>query len=217
MKLFQLPYSHFSAKARIVILEKNVQVELPEIPGGSPDSEEYRQINPSGLVPCLVHDDWVISESEVIVEYLDEVFPEVPMLPDHARTRARSRWLSRTHDLRVAPRLSELYALTLSDTPREQQARVALADLHDQLSLVETSIDPNPYFFGEQFGISDASFVLSFWYATSLSAHFGNALTQDTHPKLFAWFEQAQKRQSVTTVLNDCQQALGINDANAAA
>jgi glutathione S-transferase len=55
---------------------------------------EYLQINPNGVVPSLVHDDRVIIDSAVIIEYLSEVFPEPPVLvPDDAVDRARMRSL----------------------------------------------------------------------------------------------------------------------------
>lgn len=54
-------------------------------------SEEYRRINPDALVPALVADGRSITESSVINEYLDEVFPAVPMRPEDPVLRARMR------------------------------------------------------------------------------------------------------------------------------
>jgi maleylacetoacetate isomerase len=62
--------------------------------GGEQHSEEYRRINPLGLVPSLVHGDKVIVESLAICEYLDETFPAQPLLPRGAAQRARVRALA---------------------------------------------------------------------------------------------------------------------------
>lgn len=59
--------------------------------GGEQHGEEYRRINPLGLVPSLVHDDKVIVESLAICEYLDEAFPAQPLLPQGVAERARVR------------------------------------------------------------------------------------------------------------------------------
>ena len=52
---------------------------------------EFLALNPAGMVPVLVHEGHVFTESMVINEYLDEVFPQVPLRPAHALGRARMR------------------------------------------------------------------------------------------------------------------------------
>ena len=55
---------------------------------------DYLKLNPNGVVPTLVHDDEVIIDSSVIMEYLDEIAPAVPMAPRDAVGRAQLRvWL----------------------------------------------------------------------------------------------------------------------------
>lgn len=62
--------------------------------GGEQHSEEYRRLNPLGLVPALVHGERVIVESLAICEYLDELFPETALLPKAPSERARVRALA---------------------------------------------------------------------------------------------------------------------------
>jgi glutathione S-transferase len=55
---------------------------------------EYLALNPNGVVPTLLHDGTPVIDSSVIVEYLDEVFPQSPMSPDTAMGRAKMRaWM----------------------------------------------------------------------------------------------------------------------------
>lgn len=54
-------------------------------------SEAYRKINPLGLIPTLDHDGKLITQSAAIVEYLDELYPDPPLLPRDATLRAQSR------------------------------------------------------------------------------------------------------------------------------
>jgi len=66
----------------------------------------FVKINPSGQVPVLVHDGAVITESTVINEYLDDVFPEVPLRPADPVARARMRVWSKFVDEYFCPALS---------------------------------------------------------------------------------------------------------------
>lgn len=55
------------------------------------NSAEYKRINPLGGVPTLIHDGKIIPESFAIIEYLEEVFPRQPLLPDAPYRKARIR------------------------------------------------------------------------------------------------------------------------------
>jgi len=59
--------------------------------GGEQNSEEYRRLNPLGLVPALVHGDEIVTESLAICEYLEELFPEPALLPESPVDRAHVR------------------------------------------------------------------------------------------------------------------------------
>lgn len=59
--------------------------------GGQQNTAEYRRLNPLGLVPALQHGDRVLVQSTAICEYLEEVFPQRPLLPTDAAGRARVR------------------------------------------------------------------------------------------------------------------------------
>ncbi len=59
--------------------------------GGQQHRPEYRALSPEGLVPCLVHDDWPLSQSLAICEYLESHWPQPALLPPDARQAARVR------------------------------------------------------------------------------------------------------------------------------
>lgn len=86
-------------RVRIALALKGLEAEQVAIhlvrDGGEQHSEAYLKVNPHGLVPALVHHtdggDVTLSNSLAIIEYLDEVFPEPPLLPADAAGRARVR------------------------------------------------------------------------------------------------------------------------------
>lgn len=90
-------YNYFrsstSYRVRIALHLKNLSFEyLPiNLLKGEQHSIEYRKINPLGGVPTLVHESKIIPESFAIIEYLEEIFPESPLLPHDAYLRARVR------------------------------------------------------------------------------------------------------------------------------
>jgi glutathione S-transferase len=120
MKLYNLYLSNFASKCRLAIYEKGAPVEIAPIPGGDLKSAEYWKIYPLGKTPSLDADGVVIGESEVINEYLEERFPTPSLLPKDLEGRARSRWMSRFHDLYLElPRASSAGAVSAGRGGRE--------------------------------------------------------------------------------------------------
>ncbi|MEM7502577.1 MAG: glutathione S-transferase N-terminal domain-containing protein [Pseudomonadota bacterium] len=90
MTLFSKPTCIHSHRTRIVLAEKNINIDIvnvdgPELP------EDLLDLNPYHTVPTLVDRDLVLYDSRVIVEYLDERFPHPPLMPVDPVTRAQFR------------------------------------------------------------------------------------------------------------------------------
>lgn len=96
LELYNFASSTCSQKVRLCLAEKAVAfVDRPlDFFAGEHLGREYLQINPNGVVPTLVHDARPVIESSVIVEYLDEMFPDPPLSPPDSYGRAQLRaWL----------------------------------------------------------------------------------------------------------------------------
>ena len=94
--LLNFPASTCSQKVRLALWEKNLEFEDRGlmIDKGEHLTKEYLKLNPNGVVPTLLHNDEVIIDSSVIMEYLDEVFPENPLSPSDPVGRAHMRkWM----------------------------------------------------------------------------------------------------------------------------
>ena len=96
LKLYNFPQSTCSQKVRLTLWEK--QLEFVDRPVNSAKREHlsdwYLQLNPNGVVPTIIHNEAVIIDSSVIMEYLDEVFPDNSLVPSDAVGRAHMRkWL----------------------------------------------------------------------------------------------------------------------------
>ena len=95
-------YTYFRSSAvfrvRIALNLKGLKPELRPIhllkEGGQQHSDAYKRVNPQQLVPCLVSDGFAIGQSLAIIEYLDELKPEPPLMPRDAKARARVRQIA---------------------------------------------------------------------------------------------------------------------------
>src|ERR1043165_4619481 len=98
MKLYSGDLSPYSARVRMQIYAKgitDITLERPS-PFGLP---AFRQLNPIGRIPVLDIDGDLMPESEVIAEYLEEVYPTPSMLGTTPRERAPIRTLARIGDI----------------------------------------------------------------------------------------------------------------------
>ncbi|OWU86075.1 hypothetical protein ATO6_04225 [Oceanicola sp. 22II-s10i] len=93
MKLIGRSGSSASYRVRIALALKGAgdRVAIEHITEGAQYDDAFRALNPQMRLPCLVTEDGVIVQSMAILEYLDEVFPDPPLLPGSALDRARSR------------------------------------------------------------------------------------------------------------------------------
>ncbi len=87
--------SSASYRVRLALALKGLAYELRPVHlvknGGEQHADDYRSLNPQGLVPTLVHGELVLGQSLAIIEYLDERFPQTPLLPAEPGRRAEAR------------------------------------------------------------------------------------------------------------------------------
>jgi glutathione S-transferase len=116
----------YCARVRIVLAEKGVPHEPVEIDLRNRPAWIYEK-NPRGRVPVLEEDTLVLPESEVIMEYLEERFPEPALFPADPAARARQRWHVRLFDSTLG---DDYYAFRRGDENR-------LADRLEALPVAE--------------------------------------------------------------------------------
>ena len=104
-KLYHHGSSVCAAKVRLAMAEKNLEwdgVYIDILKGEQFDSE-YLKLNPKAVVPTLIHDDTVIPDSTVIIEYLDHLHPETSVHPIDPWERAQSRYWTKAVDEDLHP------------------------------------------------------------------------------------------------------------------
>jgi glutathione S-transferase len=207
MKLYNMYLSNFASKSRLAIYEKGAKIEIVPIPGGDLKSAEYLKIYPLGKTPFLDADGVMIGESEVINEYLEDRFPAPPLLPKDPEGRARSRMVSRFHDLYLEPPLRALFPQVAAKEKDTKLVSEKLADIATRLDQLEKTVG-SPYAVGSAFTLADCALIPTFFFLNVVPPMLGGKAPFDGHPKLGAWWSKVQERESVKKVLGEQQQAL---------
>jgi glutathione S-transferase len=98
LTLYHGDTSTCSKRVRITLAEKDVEWESKYLDLAKRDNLDpvYLEINPNGVVPTIVHDGKILYESNVIIEYLDEIYPEPALRPSDPYLRAQMHiWMDR--------------------------------------------------------------------------------------------------------------------------
>ena len=107
LRLHHLPLCPYSRKVRLALREKNLVAELVEVEPWKAE-DDFFALNPAGEVPILVDGDAVIADSTAICEYLEEVYPDPPLLGRDTRERTETRRLVAWFDSKFAREVSDL-------------------------------------------------------------------------------------------------------------
>ena len=148
--------SPFSAPVRLAIYAKRLEIVIEPPPGGLL-SARFHQINSLGTIPCLMLEGGVaLPESATIIEFLEDRFPAIPLLPRDAEGRARARLLQRIGELQVMTPLVEL-ARQSDPARRDASSAVWLTRLVRGLSALRYYLDHEGFAAGDAFTIADCT------------------------------------------------------------
>ena len=178
--LYDAPRCPYAARVRIVLAEKGVEVDVVEIDLSDRPDWLYEK-NPKGRVPVLEEDDRPLAESAVIMEFLEERYPEPALLPPDPADRAAVRLLVFRADDLTDP----YYALRRGEDGADEQFAAALGRL-------EGLLGGQPYLSGAEYGLADIALVP--WVLRSRDM-LGVEL--DGFPALTDWLVQLEERPAI--------------------
>jgi glutathione S-transferase len=180
LTLYDAARCPYCARVRIVLAEKGVEYETIEVDLSDRPAWIYEK-NATGRVPVLEEDGWLLPESSVIMEYLDERYPEPPLLPADAADRAAARlWIFR-HDTFTKP----YYALRRG----EEGAAEAL---EEELAGLDGALEARPWLGGAAYGLADVAYAP--WV---LRARDMLGVPLESFPAVAQWVERLLERPAV--------------------
>ncbi|GIL60070.1 hypothetical protein Vafri_14732 [Volvox africanus] len=215
LQLYDDPHSEFSAKVKVALFAKGLSWTPLAVPCGSTRSPEFLAVNPLGKIPvlCITFDDGrreVICESEVIVEYLEDQFPQPPLLPADPVERSKARLISRFHDLYLEPALRRLYPQVAPSVRSEQVVQEAAAAFHARLAELEGLLPAGPSLAltDTQLTLADCAYPALLLYAELILPALGlPPLRYEGRLRLQRWRDALWEQPAVARVLEELRPA----------
>ena len=200
MKLYDFLPCPFGQKVRIVLAEKSLTYELIQIDLAQGDQRrpEFQRLNPFARVPVLVDEDTTVYDSTIIIEYLEDEYPEPPVLPTigSSALRARARLFEDFADASFTPQVGQLMAEMARAEGERDQAR--LQRLH---RLIERALDylnhelTGQQFLAGDFSVADISFVPRILVLGDLGIE-----ASANRPNVDAWIKRMLERPSIQSL-----------------
>jgi glutathione S-transferase len=206
MKLYSGPLSLFSRKVEIGLGEKSLPFERVMVPfsqaaGYAPKHPAVLAANPKGQVPVLVDGDLTLFDSTLILEYLEDAYPALPLYPTGAQARARCRLIELEADEILLPLVRSLMHRSVPPDPdperrnlQETAARRAEAAILDHYARLAEKLAGRDYFCGD-FSVADIAMFMTVLFVLRLKGPRLHAF-----PALAAWYARTGARPAVARV-----------------
>ena len=227
--LYHFGMSNCAMRVRVALAEKGLDWESHwvDILHQKNLTEEYFEIHPKGLVPAMVHDGTVIYDSVDILRYLEEKFPDTPLMPEDPEERkAVNAWMDEASNSHVRTMKTWVYGTVgpgfskghehmdkykaLQKDPEllefhaknlggDRSAEVARAEseLHEVFGRIESALTQHKWLVGDQYTYADIAWMPQYVGLSSLGFDFS------AYPHVQAWVEEVKKRPSFQKGITD--------------
>lgn len=199
IKLYDFASSPNCQRVKVVLAEKKLPFEtIPvDLRKGEQKKPDFLKLNPYGKVPVLIDGDTVLYESIIINEYLDEKYPERPLMPKDPARKAKIRILIDYGINHLSPLYQKLRQEIIKDEKERNQENLqsARSELKNRLQRFEQELGDRPYLGGD-FSLLDAALISRF-----LRLPEYGVLPDPSLSRLGKWLERMKERPSVKTIM----------------
>lgn len=206
MQLINIDSSPYAARIRAQIYLKNLDIEIiePDPPLGSAAFKEKYAL---GKLPILkLGGDDYLSESWVIMNYLEDLYPEPSLRPADARARADMGLFQAFADQHLRDRLYPIFML-LFDPSTQVDPKTAIEGIKQDLAKFDKLLKALPDFQQRPIHLGDIAAVTSMYFAFSVTAVFGVTDMLGACPRVSAWWDWVQASPQIKKTTNELDSA----------
>jgi len=195
IKLYTFPPSTNSRKVRIALIEKGLEFEriTIDLTKREQKNPDYLKIHPFGQIPALDDEGFVVYDSTVINEYLEDEYPYPSLMPSDSEGRARARMMEDFRDSHFNPYFVHLIQESRKpeaerDAQRIDNAKVEITKAFDR---TEAELQGKDYLAGP-FSLADVAFMANI----ELLDRFGIPVDPVKYKNTVAWIARLKARPS---------------------
>ena len=204
MKLYGSIVSPYVARVVMAARAKGLNLSCEAPPGGGIKSPEFLRINPLGKMPVLEENARHVIESMVILDYLEDAYPQHPLLPASAIDRAGVRTLGRMSDAYLMTQLGPLFRNMNPAARNVAEADAAIAAIRKALGDIDKFVHPTgPYLAGKTLSQADCAVAPCIHTLHFVTTPFGVTNLFETAPALGRWWQYLQGDQTLGPVLQE--------------
>jgi glutathione S-transferase len=205
MKLYSGDLSPFSAKVRMQIYAKGIEGITFE----RPTTAAWGEISPIGRIPVLQLDDGqLIPESEVIAEYLEEIFPNPRLLGATPLESARIRTVSRLADIYLLNNIFMLAGQTRRSTRNEGMRDLLAAQVVRGVGALERYVGTDGFAVSGRLTIADCTLVPALFLTQNILPGVDVEDPVPAQPKVAAYWSAIQQNEHAARVLVELRRGL---------
>lgn len=206
MKLINLAHSPYAARVRMVARAKGIQLDYQ--PPEGLRTEQFKQFNILGKVPVLDTGDLLIPESIVIMDYLEDIYPEPALRPREPDKRALMNIFYRYPDVYIQPALFPLFKLLGAPNRDEDEVLEYTAALNVQIQLLDELLERFDRYGHANLDLADCALAPIMYYAVAVPKMLGGGDVLEQSPHVASWWQWVQTQDAVAAVLQEVEDGL---------
>jgi glutathione S-transferase len=195
IKLYTFPPSTNSRKVRIALIEKGLEFERISIDLTKREQKnpDYLKVHPFGQIPALDDEGFVVYDSTIINEYLEDEYPYPPLMPSDSEGRARARMMEDFRDAHFNPYF--VHIIQESRKPEAERDNQRIENAKDEITKafdrIEAELQGRDYLTGA-FSLADVAFMANI----ELLDRFAIAVDPVKYKNTVGWIARLKARPS---------------------
>jgi glutathione S-transferase len=209
LKLHGFSVSNYANMVKQCLIEKGIEFE--QLDARPSQDTDFLVMSPMGKVPCLETEGGFLVETSVILDYLEEAYPELPMYPSDAFARAKAREIMRVSEQYIELVARRHLGAAFFGYERSEGAyKKVRPEVEKGLRAFRQLADFGPYVMGSEFGNADIFVYHSFYLASRILKRIYD---WDIRPEIPGLAEHAavmEERDATRRVVTDNEKAMVV-------